>query len=73
MQGAFFVPVNSPLRPRERLNQMGLSSLNDAELLALLLGTGRHGHQAEEVAKELLGMAQGCLNNLASWPPESLA
>ena len=73
MQGAFFVPVNSLLRPRERLNQVGLSSLNDVELLALLLGTGRHGHQAEEVAKELLGMAQGCLNNLASWPPESLA
>lgn len=51
----------------------GVSCLEDDELLALLLGTGRNGSHAEDVARELLAMAQGCLNNLASWPPESLA
>lgn len=60
------------LRPRERVASEGVESLEDEELLALLLGTGRSGQAAEDVAREMMGMAQGCLNNLASWPPEGL-
>lgn len=41
-------------RPRERLLQNGPGVLSDTELLALLLGTGRSGASAIEVAGELL-------------------
>jgi len=65
--------MKSVERPRERVAREGVESLDDLELLALLLGTGRSGHQAEDVAQEMMDMAQGCLNKMASWPPESLA
>lgn len=41
-------------RPRERLLRDGTRSLSDAELVALLLGTGRPGLSVLEVARELL-------------------
>lgn len=41
-------------RPRERLLQNGPGVLSDTELLALLLGSGRRGASAIEVAGELL-------------------
>ena len=59
-------------RPRARAAQEGLGALNDQELIALLLGTGHKGRSAESLAQEVLELAQGCLNNLASWPVESL-
>ena len=59
-------------RPRARAAQEGLGVLNDRELIALLLGTGHKGRSAESLAQEVLELAQGCLNNLASWPVESL-
>ena len=49
-----------------------MGALNDRELIALLLGTGHKGRSAESLAQEVLELAQGCLNNLASWPVESL-
>lgn len=61
-----------PLRPRERVAQEGIGALEDQELLALLIGTGHHGRRAEDLARDVLDLAQGCLNNLASWPVESL-
>lgn len=42
-------------RPRERLLEFGVATLSDAELLALLLGTGTRGRNAVDVARELLG------------------
>ncbi len=39
---------------REKLMSRGVSSLDDAELFALLLGTGRPGRPAVEIANELL-------------------
>lgn len=60
------------MRPRERVAQEGIGALEDQELLALLLGTGHRGRGAEDLAHEVLELAQGCLNNLASWPVESL-
>jgi DNA repair protein RadC len=39
---------------REKLMSRGVSSLDDAELFALLLGTGRRGRSAKAIATELL-------------------
>jgi DNA repair protein RadC len=41
-------------RPRERLLSGGVRVLSDAELLTVLLGTGRRGRSAAELARELL-------------------
>ncbi len=41
-------------RPRERLLAQGARALGDAELLAILLRTGRPGASAIEVAREIL-------------------
>ncbi|MBQ7666473.1 MAG: DNA repair protein RadC [Kiritimatiellae bacterium] len=40
--------------PRERLATFGPQALSDAELLAILLGTGTHGHNVLAVAGEIL-------------------
>ena len=64
--------MDGTVRPRELAAQEGLGALDDRELLALLLGTGHRGRGAEELADEVLELAQGCLKNLASWPVESL-
>lgn len=56
--------------PRERLRERGTESLDDAELLALLLRTGARGRPAEQLARELLG---GCgLHGLARAIPAEL-
>jgi DNA repair protein RadC len=47
-------PRVSSDRPRERLLACGPRGLSDAELLALVLGTGRPGRGALDVARELL-------------------
>lgn len=44
-----------PLPPRERLAEAGAAALQDKELVALLLGTGRTERSALHVAEELLG------------------
>src|SRR5579862_9201317 len=41
-------------RPREKLLAHGAPALSDAELLALLLGSGTRGRSAVEVARELI-------------------
>lgn len=41
-------------RPRERLLELGAARLSDAELLALLLGSGTRGRSAVDSARELL-------------------
>jgi DNA repair protein RadC len=48
------VPSPPSERPRERLLADGPRGLSDAELLALLLATGRRGRSAVELARELL-------------------
>jgi DNA repair protein RadC len=52
-------------RPRERLLRSGGSALSDAELVAILLRTGRRGASAVEVARGLLE-ERGGLAALAS-------
>lgn len=41
-------------RPREKMRRHGAQSLSDAELIALLLGSGTRGKNAIQLARELL-------------------
>jgi len=41
-------------RPREKLSERGAENLSDAELLAILIRTGRAGKSALDIAKEAL-------------------
>lgn len=59
-------------RPRERLLARGPTSLSDAELLAVLLGSGRHGQNVLEVAHDLLARS-GNLRGLADSPEAELS
>lgn len=52
-------------RPREKLLMKGRSTLSDAELLAILLGTGTKALSAVDLAKQILQQADQNLNNLA--------
>jgi DNA repair protein RadC len=50
-------------RPREKLLERGAQLLSDAELLAVLLGSGTRGQSAVELARNLIGQF-GTLRNL---------
>jgi len=41
-------------RPRERMHRHGARTMSDAELLAILLGSGTEGKNAIELAREML-------------------
>ena len=58
-------------RPREKLLQRGPAALSDAELLALLLRTGRRGATALDVARGLLSEF-GSLRSLLAAEPGAL-
>ena len=51
-------------RPREKLYQKGTSSLSDAELLAILIGSGTKARSAVDLGRELLSMVENNLNAL---------
>lgn len=51
-------------RPRERLLSGGSSSLSDAELIAILIGSGNRNETAVELARRLLGSSENNLNRL---------
>jgi len=59
-------------RPRERLQAVGVESLSERELLALVLRNGRTGESAVDLAGSLLATFGG-LNGLARALPEELA
>lgn len=58
-------------RPRERLTRLGPEALAERELLALVLGSGRRGESALDVATALLAEFGG-LGQLARARPEEL-
>ena len=60
-------------RPREKLLARGAGSLGDAELLSVLLRSGRPGESAVEMAHRLLGRTGGRLCGLADCDPGYLA
>lgn len=51
-------------RPREKLLQKGREFLSDAELLAILIGSGSKNESAVEVCKKILSKAGDNLNEL---------
>jgi DNA repair protein RadC len=52
-------------RPREKLSQNGPRACSDAELLALLLGSGRQGLNVVELAREILHSVNGNLAEMS--------
>ncbi|MEA2569293.1 MAG: repair protein RadC [Acidobacteriota bacterium] len=62
------LPVDE--RPRERLLRHGADTLSDAELIAILLGSGVPGRNAIQVARELVA---GDFHGLATREPTQLA
>lgn len=58
-------------RPRERLARQGSAALSDAELLAILLGSGMRGKSVLHLAQELL-IQIGSLDKLATSSLEEL-
>jgi DNA repair protein RadC len=61
-----------PERPRERLHTEGAGALASRALLAILIGSGREGRSAVDVAGELLRAADGSLRRLAAASPAEL-
>ncbi len=59
-------------RPREKLLNKGKSALTDAELLAILIGSGNREKSAVDLAKEILLSASNNLNELAKLKIASL-
>ena len=59
-------------RPREKLRLRGAKALGNAELLAILIGSGSGGKSAVEVAHELIAMSDGRLTLLSAMPLERL-
>jgi DNA repair protein RadC len=58
-------------RPREKLLLRGAQSLSDAELVAILLRTGKKGKSVIEIARELIS-SEGNLAKLATKSVDSL-
>lgn len=59
-------------RPRERLWQKGPSSLSDAELIAILIGSGTRNKSAVDLAHELLALADNSLPELGKLSVEGI-
>ncbi len=59
-------------RPREKLLSKGLSSLTDAELIAILIGSGIKNESAVELAKKILKAVKNNLNELGKLSVEDL-
>jgi DNA repair protein RadC len=59
-------------RPRERLIDLGASSLSSAELLAILLGSGGAGRSAVQIGQAVLAEAGGALRWIARQPVAAL-
>lgn len=51
-------------RPREKLVKKGVQSLSDAEIIALLIGSGTRNESAVELSKKVLKSANNNLNEL---------
>ncbi|MCK4631579.1 MAG: hypothetical protein KAT40_09050, partial [Bacteroidales bacterium] len=51
-------------RPREKLLAKGISSLSDAELIAILIGSGSKNESAVDLGKKILGSVSHNLNEL---------
>lgn len=59
-------------QPREKMLRSGARTLSNAELLAILIGSGTGGKNATEVAREVLSASDGQLVLLSAMPIERL-
>jgi len=59
-------------KPREKLILKGKSALSDAELLAILIGSGSRNESAVELSKKILASVQNNLNSLGKMSIQQL-
>lgn len=59
-------------RPREKLALKGKASLSDAELIAILIGSGNKQESAVDLSKKILSSVRGNINELAKLSIENL-
>ncbi|SFD99275.1 RadC family protein [Thermophagus xiamenensis] len=59
-------------RPREKLLHKGISSLSDAELLAILIGSGSQKESAVDLSRKILRDVNNNLNELGKMSIESM-
>ncbi len=59
-------------RPREKLITKGKTSLSDAELIAILIGSGNRNESAVALSKRILQSVNGNINELAKLSVEQL-
>jgi len=59
-------------RPREKLLSKGISTLSDAELIAIIIGSGNKDESAVELSKRILGSVQHNLNELGKLSVDDL-
>ncbi len=59
-------------RPREKMRLKGVKALSNAELLAILLGSGTGGKSVVDIAQEVMVSAGGRLALLTAMPLEKL-
>jgi DNA repair protein RadC len=63
---------NEDDRPREKLALKGRSNLSDAELLAIIMGSGNREESAVQLAQRILASAQNNWNELAKYSIQDL-
>ncbi len=54
-------------RPREKLLANGASSLSNAELIAIIIGSGNKSETAVELSQRILNKAGNSLNEMGKW------
>ncbi|HXC03441.1 MAG TPA: DNA repair protein RadC [Bacteroidia bacterium] len=54
-------------RPREKMLEKGRQALSDAELLAILIGSGSRNETAVELARRILLACNNSLHELSTW------
>ncbi|HOP04721.1 MAG TPA: DNA repair protein RadC [Tenuifilaceae bacterium] len=54
-------------RPREKMMSKGIGALSDAELMAILIGTGTRNETAVAISQRILGIANNNLNELGKY------
>jgi DNA repair protein RadC len=59
-------------RPREKLVAKGKNALSDAELIAILIGSGNRNESAVALSKRILNSVDGSINALAKLSVEKL-
>jgi DNA repair protein RadC len=59
-------------RPREKLLSKGISSLSDAELIAIIIGSGNRDESAVELSRRILVSVQNNLNELGKLTVDDL-